>query len=76
MMAQGLTYSRIAGVLGVSPSTVRNHAANIMQKLEVACREDAVQVALARRVVPAPCGSAPKAKAAPLPAMGIQLTRK
>lgn len=48
LMAQGLSYARIARSLLVSEGTVRAHAAGVLRKMEARNRQDAV--ALARRL--------------------------
>jgi len=46
LLAQGSTNKQIAGVLGISDNTVRNHVNNIMEKLQVTDRTEAVATAL------------------------------
>lgn len=46
LLVQGLTNRQIAGKLTVSPSTIKSHVRNIMTKLNVASRTEAVSVAL------------------------------
>lgn len=41
-VAKGLTYSEIAGLLGMSPNTVTSHIKHIYRKLEVRSRSEAV----------------------------------
>jgi DNA-binding CsgD family transcriptional regulator len=45
MIAEGMTNKKIADVLGVSPHTVKNHAAHIFSKLNVEDRTSAVLLA-------------------------------
>ena len=51
-MARGLTNGEIAGQLGVSQSTIKFHVSNIISKLDVAGRTEAVAVALHHRLAP------------------------
>ncbi len=51
-LARGLTNGEIAGQLGVSQSTIKFHVSNIISKLGVAGRTEAVAVALHHRLVP------------------------
>ena len=51
LMIEGLTNSQIAGRLTVSPSTVKSHVSNILSKLGVASRTEAVTLALRSRIV-------------------------
>ena len=46
LMIEGLTNTQIAGRLTVSPSTVKSHVSNILAKLRVASRTEAVTLAL------------------------------
>lgn len=46
LLAQGSTNKQIAGVLGISDNTVRHHVNNIMEKLQVTDRTEAVATAL------------------------------
>lgn len=41
-LARGRTYSEVATTLGVAPKTVRNHVSNILTKLQVTDRSQAV----------------------------------
>lgn len=50
-MIEGLTNKQIAGKLSVSPSTVKSHVSNILSKLGVASRTEAVTLALRNRIV-------------------------
>jgi two-component system, NarL family, response regulator LiaR len=50
-MAEGLNNTQIAARLGVSPSTVKSHVSNILAKLGVASRTEAVSLALRNRLV-------------------------
>jgi len=51
LMAEGLNNTQIAGKLIVSPSTVKSHVSNILSKLGVASRTEAVTLALRNRIV-------------------------
>lgn len=51
LMAEGLTNTQIAGRLTVSPSTVKSHVSNILSKLGVASRTEAVTLALRNHIV-------------------------
>jgi NarL family two-component system response regulator LiaR len=46
LMVEGLNNSQIAGRLAVSPSTIKSHVSNILAKLGVASRTEAVTLAL------------------------------
>ena len=46
LMVEGLNNTQIAGRLGVSPSTVKSHVSNILSKLGVSSRTEAVTLAL------------------------------
>lgn len=46
LMVEGLNNTQIAGELTVSPSTVKSHVSNILSKLGVASRTEAVTLAL------------------------------
>ncbi|MDP3184019.1 MAG: response regulator transcription factor, partial [Anaerolineales bacterium] len=50
-MIEGLNNTQIAGSLTVSPSTVKSHVSNILSKLGVASRTEAVTLALRNRLV-------------------------
>ena len=52
LMVEGLNNTQIAGRLNVSPSTVKSHVSNILSKLGVASRTEAVTLALRNRIVP------------------------
>jgi two-component system, NarL family, response regulator LiaR len=52
LMIEGLNNTQIAGRLTVSPSTVKSHVSNILSKLGVASRTEAVTLALRSRIVP------------------------
>lgn len=57
LMAEGMTNSQIAGRLIVSPSTIKSHVSNILSKLGVASRTEAVTLAVREGLVtwtPAP----------------------
>ena len=51
LMVEGLNNTQIAGRLTVSPSTVKSHVSNILSKLGVASRTEAVTIALRNRIV-------------------------
>ena len=51
LMIEGLNNTQIAGRLSVSPSTVKSHVSNILSKLGVASRTEAVTLALRNRIV-------------------------
>jgi NarL family two-component system response regulator LiaR len=51
LMVEGLNNTQIAGKLTVSPSTVKSHVSNILSKLGVASRTEAVTLALRNRIV-------------------------
>ena len=51
LMALGLNNTQIAGRLTVSPSTVKSHVSNILSKLGVASRTEAVTLALHHRII-------------------------
>jgi two-component system, NarL family, response regulator LiaR len=53
LMIEGLNNTQIAGKLTVSPSTIKSHVSNILSKLGVASRTEAVSLALRHRIVPA-----------------------
>ena len=50
LMIEGLTNTQIAGRLRVSPSTIKSHVSNILSKLGVASRTEAVTLALRNRI--------------------------
>jgi NarL family two-component system response regulator LiaR len=52
LMIEGLNNTQIAGRLTVSPSTVKSHVSNILSKLGVTSRTEAVTLALRNRIVP------------------------
>jgi NarL family two-component system response regulator LiaR len=52
LMIEGLNNTQIAGKLTVSPSTIKSHVSNILSKLGVASRTEAVTLALRHRIVP------------------------
>jgi NarL family two-component system response regulator LiaR len=52
LMIEGLNNTQIAGRLDVSPSTIKSHVSNILSKLGVASRTEAVTLALRNRIVP------------------------
>ncbi|MDQ2690752.1 MAG: response regulator transcription factor [Chloroflexota bacterium] len=52
LMIEGLNNTQIAGKLSVSPSTIKSHVSNILSKLGVASRTEAVTLALRNRLIP------------------------
>jgi two-component system, NarL family, response regulator LiaR len=52
LMVEGLNNTQIAGRLSVSPSTIKSHVSNILSKLGVASRTEAVTLALRNRIIP------------------------
>jgi NarL family two-component system response regulator LiaR len=52
LMIEGLNNTQIAGKLGVSPSTIKSHVSNILSKLDVASRTEAVTLALRQHIIP------------------------
>jgi NarL family two-component system response regulator LiaR len=52
LMVVGLNNTQIAGKLTVSPSTIKSHVSNILAKLGVASRTEAVTLALRNHIVP------------------------
>jgi NarL family two-component system response regulator LiaR len=52
LMVEGLNNTQIAGRLTVSTSTVKSHVSNILSKLGVASRTEAVSLALRSRIIP------------------------
>jgi len=53
-LATGATNAQIAGRMGISEHTVRNHVHSVMRKLSVASRTDAVATGLRRGLVDLP----------------------
>ena len=51
LLAQGSTNKQIAGSLSISDNTVRHHVNNIMEKLQVTDRTEAVATALRNGVL-------------------------
>lgn len=51
LLARGLTNREIAGVYNISANTVKNHLNNLMAKLDVTDRTEAVSFCLARGIV-------------------------
>ena len=51
LMIEGLNNTQIAGRLAVSPSTIKSHVSNILSKLGVASRTEAVTLALRNHIV-------------------------
>jgi NarL family two-component system response regulator LiaR len=51
LMIEGLNNTQIAGRLTVSPSTIKSHVSNILAKLGVASRTEAVTLALRNNIV-------------------------
>jgi NarL family two-component system response regulator LiaR len=52
LMVEGLNNTQIAGRLTVSPSTIKSHVSNILSKLGVTSRTEAVSLALRSHIVP------------------------
>jgi two-component system, NarL family, response regulator LiaR len=52
LMVEGLNNIQIAARLTVSPSTIKSHVSNVLSKLGVASRTEAVTLALRNRIVP------------------------
>jgi NarL family two-component system response regulator LiaR len=50
LMIEGLNNTQIAGRLSVSPSTIKSHVSNILSKLNVASRTEAVTLALRNNI--------------------------
>lgn len=51
LMIEGLNNTQIAGKLTVSPSTIKSHVSNILSKLNVASRTEAVTLALRNKLI-------------------------
>jgi NarL family two-component system response regulator LiaR len=51
LMIEGLNNTQIAARLNVSPSTVKSHVSNILAKLGVSSRTEAVSLALRNRII-------------------------
>jgi NarL family two-component system response regulator LiaR len=51
LMVEGLNNTQIAGRLVVSPSTIKSHVSNVLSKLGVTSRTEAVTLALRNRIV-------------------------
>ncbi|MBK8616682.1 MAG: response regulator transcription factor [Anaerolineales bacterium] len=51
LMVEGLNNTQIAGRLTVSPSTIKSHVSNVLSKLGVASRTEAVTLALRSRII-------------------------
>jgi two-component system, NarL family, response regulator LiaR len=51
LMVEGLNNTQIAGRLTVSPSTIKSHVSNILSKLGVVSRTEAVALALRHKLV-------------------------
>ncbi len=51
LMIDGLNNTQIAGRLTVSPSTIKSHVSNILSKLGVASRTEAVTLALRNHII-------------------------
>jgi NarL family two-component system response regulator LiaR len=51
LMIEGLNNTQIAGRLTVSPSTIKSHVSNILSKLGVASRTEAVTLALRNHLI-------------------------
>jgi NarL family two-component system response regulator LiaR len=52
LMIEGLNNTQIAGRLTVSPSTIKSHVSNILSKLGVVSRTEAVTLALRNQILP------------------------
>ena len=52
LVIEGLNNTQIAGSLTISPSTVKSHVSNILAKLGVASRTEAVTLALRNNISP------------------------
>jgi NarL family two-component system response regulator LiaR len=52
LMVEGWNNTQIAGKLVVSPSTIKSHVSNILSKLGVASRTEAVTLALRSHLIP------------------------
>lgn len=52
LMIEGLNNTQIAGKLNVSPSTIKSHVSNILSKLRVSSRTEAVTLALRNHIIP------------------------
>ena len=52
LMVEGLNNTQIAGRLTISSSTVKSHVSNVLSKLGVASRTEAVTLALRSRLLP------------------------
>ena len=52
LMVEGLNNTQIAGRLSVSSSTIKSHVSNILSKLQVASRTEAVTLALRSHLLP------------------------
>jgi NarL family two-component system response regulator LiaR len=50
-LVKGLTNAEVAQLLGIKPSTVKNHISNILSKLGAASRTEAVSLALKHKLV-------------------------
>jgi NarL family two-component system response regulator LiaR len=50
LMVEGLNNTQIAGRLSVKPSTIKSHVSNIISKLEVTSRTEAVTLALRQKI--------------------------
>ncbi|MDP1544646.1 MAG: response regulator transcription factor [Anaerolineales bacterium] len=51
LMVEGLSNTQIAAKLGVSSSTIKSHVSNVLSKLGVASRTEAVSLALRNHIV-------------------------
>jgi NarL family two-component system response regulator LiaR len=51
LLVEGLNNTQIAGKLTVSPSTIKSHVSNILSKLGVGSRTEAVTIALRNHIV-------------------------
>jgi NarL family two-component system response regulator LiaR len=51
LMVEGLNNTQIAANLSVSPSTIKSHVSNILTKLGVSSRTEAVTLALRNKLI-------------------------
>jgi NarL family two-component system response regulator LiaR len=52
LLIEGLNNTQIAASLSVSPSTIKSHVSNILSKLGVSSRTEAVVLALRKHIIP------------------------